>query len=80
MPDNNNILDDFESHERGDKSKEGLSTPLKVVSFCFPIVGTILYFVNKGSAPKKAEDACNMALIGFGAGIVMNVILSVLEG
>lgn len=53
---------------------QDLDTILKVVSVCLPIVGAVLYFVNKDKAPRKAKSACNMALIGIGVGIVLNVL------
>lgn len=60
------------------QNNEDLETWLKVVSFCFPIVGAVLYFVNKDKAPKKAQTACYAALIGFGVGIVLQVIVTLL--
>ena len=77
MADNKDILDDFDNRPGG---QEDLSTVLKVVSFCFPIVGAILYFVNKDKEPLKAKSACNMALIGFGVGIVLNIIGRLMGG
>lgn len=62
------------------QNQEDLETVLKVVSFCVPIVGAVLYFINKDKAPKKAKSACNMALIGFGVGIVLNIIYYVILG
>lgn len=59
-------------------NKEDLETVLKIVSFCIPLVGAILYFVNKDKAPLKAKSACNMALYGFGFGILLNIIFYVL--
>lgn len=53
---------------------EPLNGAVKVVSFCFPIVGGILYFVHMNKAPQKSKDACHMALWGFGIGIVIQVI------
>ncbi len=61
-------------------SQEELHTGLKIVSFCFPIVGAILYFVNKDKYPKKAKSACTLALWGFGIGILINIIITVLGG
>jgi hypothetical protein len=58
--------------------EEDLSEGLKVLSFCFPIIGGILYFVNMNSAPKKAKSACTMALWGVGIGIVLRVIMTIL--
>lgn len=59
------------------QDKEDLDTILKVVSFCIPLVGAILYFINKDKAPVKAKSACNMALIGFGVGLVLQIIMYV---
>lgn len=56
------------------KSQEDLSTGLKVLSFCIPLAGAIIYFVKKDNEPVAAKSACNMALIGFGVGVVLNVI------
>lgn len=55
-------------------SSNELGTGLKIVSFCFPIVGAILYFVKKGKEPRAAKQACTFALFGFGLGIVINII------
>jgi hypothetical protein len=54
-----------------------LSSGLKVVSFCFPIVGAIIYFsTNAEMYPTKKKEACNYALYGFGFGIVLRVIMA----
>lgn len=50
---------------------------LKVLSFCVPIVGIILYFTNKNSKPKKAESACHSSLWGWAFSIVLVIILTV---
>ncbi len=52
---------------------EPLGTPLTIVSFCIPLVGIILYFVNKDKAPAKAKTACYAALGGAALGIVVRV-------
>jgi len=57
---------------------EDLGIGLKIVSFCIPIVGAILYFVYKKDEPKKSKQACYAALIGAGVGIVINILLTVL--
>ncbi len=57
------------------QDNEDLDTVMKVISFCIPIVGAVLYFVNKDKAPRKAKSACNMALIGFAVGVVLQVIM-----
>lgn len=53
--------------------KEELGIPLTIVSFCFPIVGAILYFVHKGKSPEKANTACYAALGGLVLGILIRV-------
>jgi len=63
-----------------DFSNEDLSTGLKVLSFCIPLAGAILYFTNKDTMPLKAKSACHMALWGVGAGILLNIISTVLMG
>ena len=54
---------------------QGADTILKIVAFCFPIVGVILYFVWKQEKPKSANDVCKFAAIGFGVGIVLYVMM-----
>ena len=57
---------------------EDLSMILKVVSFCIPLVGAILWFINKEKNPRAAKSACTFALIGVAVGIVVNIIVAVL--
>lgn len=57
---------------------EKLEVGLQIVSFCIPLVGAILYFVYKKDHPRKSKMACYAALIGFGIGIVLNIIFAVL--
>lgn len=54
-----------------DRESEGAPTWLKVISFLFPIIGFILYFVYKGENLKKANDCAKFAWIGFGVNIVL---------
>lgn len=63
-----------------EQKKDDLGIGLKIVSVIFPIVGAILYFVKKKDEPVAAKQACTMALIGFGIGIVLNIILTVVAG
>ncbi|MEO8240408.1 MAG: hypothetical protein ABI576_20050 [Flavobacterium sp.] len=72
MSEENSKFDEFEN--KNDKSQEDLSTGLKVLSFCIPLAGAIIYFVKKNEEPVAAKSACNMALIGFGVGIVVRII------
>ena len=60
------------------QNQEDLELGLKALSFCIPIAGAIIYFVNKDKAPVKAKSACTMALIGFGVGLVLQIIQRVL--
>ena len=60
--------------------EEKLGTPLTVVSFCFPIVGAILYFVHKGKNPGKANTACYAALAGLVLGILVRIITMAARG
>lgn len=52
---------------------------LGVVFFCIPLVGAIMYFVWKDEKPLKAKKACNLALIGFVVGMVLQVISAVIQ-
>ncbi len=61
-------------------NKDELSTVLKVVSFCVPIAGAIIYFTSKNENPMKAKSACNFALYGIVFGIVLNVAFMLLGG
>ncbi|EJL66187.1 hypothetical protein [Flavobacterium sp. CF136] len=72
MSEENSKFDEFEN--KNNKSNEDLSTGLKVLSFCIPLAGAIIYFVKKNEEPVAAKSACNMALIGFAVGVVVRII------
>jgi hypothetical protein len=57
-----------------------LSTGLTILSFCIPLAGAVIYFINKDSMPNKAKTACYAALVGFGIGVVLNIISTVFLG
>ena len=59
------------------ESQDHLGTGLAILSFCFPIVGAIIYFVNKENKPQKAKSACHAALWGFGIGIVLQILVTI---
>jgi uncharacterized membrane protein YvbJ len=61
-------------------NNESLDGGVKVLSFCFPIVGIILYFVHQNSAPQKSKDACHMVLWSIGFSIVLNIIAAMAGG
>ena len=56
------------------------STGFALLGFFIPIVGLILYLINKDSAPQKARSAGRGALIGFIVGIVFSVIYGAIIG
>jgi hypothetical protein len=62
---------DFNNEE---PQEEELGLPLTILSFCIPLAGAIIYFSNKGHAPKKANTACYAALAGMALGVVLRVI------
>ena len=51
------------------------SKGLNVLGFLFPLVGLILYLVNREKAPIKANAIGTWALIGFVAGLVLNLMV-----
>ena len=55
-------------------TNQGAETPIKIAACCFPLLGAILYFVWKDSKPQAAKAACTFALVGFGIGIVFQII------
>ncbi|APY00378.1 hypothetical protein CLV86_0182 [Lacinutrix venerupis] len=55
-----------------------LETGMKILSFCIPLAGAIIYFTSKDKSPNKAKQACHMALYGAGAAIVINILFTIL--
>jgi len=51
------------------------SVGLGILSFLFPIIGWILYFVHREKKPIKAKACSKWAWIGFGVGLVWNLIV-----
>lgn len=58
--------------------QDELSTGLKILSFCVPLAGLILYFTSKDEYPKKAKTACYASLIGVGVILILSILLSAL--
>lgn len=52
----------------------GASTGLKILSFLFPIVGWILYFVFKDENIVKAKDCAKFGWIGFAVSFAIGFI------
>ena len=50
------------------------NTGFAVIGFLIPIVGLILYLMNKDTYPLKAKSAGKGALIGFIVGIVGSIL------
>ena len=48
---------------------------LNIVSLLFPIIGIILYFVWRKETPNKAKSVLIFGLIGWGIGIVLNLLI-----
>lgn len=71
-------MNDINQNTPQPQDNQDLDTILKVVSFCIPLVGAVLYFINKDKAPRKAKAACNMALIGAAVGLVLNILSYIL--
>jgi hypothetical protein len=55
-----------------------LGTPLTIVSFCVPLVGLILWGMNKDKLPNKAGTALKAAIGGIVLGVVLNIVTRVL--
>ena len=51
-----------------------------VLGFFIPLVGLILYLVNKDTAPLKAKSAGKGALIGFCVSLAFSIIYGVIMG
>ncbi|HAZ18542.1 MAG TPA: zinc ribbon domain-containing protein [Clostridiales bacterium] len=50
-------------------------TGLKVLSFLFPMIGLILYIINKDTTPMSAKAYGKMALIGFCIGMAIGLLI-----
>lgn len=53
---------------------------LAVLGFFIPLVGLILYLINKDTAPKKAKSAGKGALIGFIVSTVLGIVYGAILG
>ena len=56
------------------------SAGLNILAFLFPLVGLILYLVQKKDTPVRAKKIGKWALIGFILGIVLSIIAGVVGG
>lgn len=55
---------------QGQVSYEDAGWGLKILSLLIPIVGLIMYFINKNNAPVKAKSCIIFAAIGFGLSFI----------
>ena len=60
-------------------SSNDLGIVLKIVSFCFPIVGIILWAIKKQKEPVAAKQACTFAIAGIIVGVVINIIYYIIN-
>ncbi len=63
--------------ENQNQEKDELDTILKVASFCAPIVGLILWGMNKDKLPTKAKSAVTAAIAGIVFYVIINIIMQV---
>lgn len=61
-------------------AEDRLSVGLYIVCCMFPIVGWILWGVWHNTMPRKASRAAMMAWIGFGAGMLFNILVMAAAG
>ena len=54
---------------------EGATFGMKLLSFLIPLVGLILFIVDKDKKPAAAKDELMWAGIGFGIGVVLYIIM-----
>lgn len=73
-------MSDFnQNYQKPNQSNEDLHIGLKILSFCIPLAGAIIYFVKKDKEPLAAKSACNMALIGLAVNVVLTIIRLTLQ-
>lgn len=56
------------------------NTGWAVLGFFIPIVGLILYLINKDKTPQKAKSAGKGALIGFIVSVVFSIVYGAIAG
>ena len=61
-------------------SDDAPNTGFAVLGFLFPLVGLILYLVNKDKSPLKAKSAGKGALIGFCVSVGISIIYGIFAG
>ena len=61
------------------RQNDKLNLLSQIISFLIPLVGAIIYFINKDKHPERAKKACNLALWGIGFGVVIKIITTIIE-
>lgn len=74
----NEYLDD--NRDLNGKNDDELAIGWKILSFCVPIAGAIIYFNVGSKYPNKQKQACTMALIGVGVNLVIRILTTVAAG
>lgn len=62
----------------GQVSNEGAEGIAKIASFCFPLIGLVLYFVWQDSKPQASKDVCHWALASVIIGFVFYFLFAVI--
>ena len=74
--DNSAILEQSESslHQENSNPFDVPSTGLNIISFLIPLVGLIIYLIEKDKSPNKAISAGKSALWGVGISFILAII------
>lgn len=59
----------------GNVDMSDLNVGLKILFLLFPLIGIIMYFVWKNSAPVKAKSSLTFGLIGIGVNILLSILI-----
>lgn len=53
-------------------------TGMNVLSFFIPLIGIIMYFVEKNTKPNRAKSMLKWSLIGWGVSAAISIIISII--
>ena len=67
-------------NKKAPATNDAPNTGFAVLGFFIPLVGLILYLVNKDTAPLKAKSAGKGALIGFCVSLAISIIYGAVAG
>ena len=74
MEDENDFLDAPEHYPNEDELHIGL----KILSFCIPIAGAIVYFSISDRYQNKKQQACYAALLGVGFNLLLRIFFTMM--